>query len=365
MALCWPKGIEARGELRTQFHHVIDIAPTIFELAGIEPPTHVNGIEQAPLEGVSMAYTFDQPEAKSTHTTQYFEIMANRGIYHEGWMASCFHGRVPWVRTMDPPVFGEQEVWELYHIEKDFSQADDLAATHPEKLKELLEVFDREAWKYNVYPLGAAASMRGLPPVYRPSLLEGTKTFTYYADTLRLPEYACVNVKNVSFEITAKLVIPNRGAEGVIVCQGGHFGGWSLYVANNRPVYVHNWFGHEMYTVASETPLPAGEIELKLVFDYDGGGMGLGGDATILVNGARAAKGRIAKTVPVAFSQAGETFDVGVDTGSPVGDYHHEFAFTGEIKRVDIAVGSMGEGFTEEQKAQFAEMYANAIAASQ
>ena len=273
MALSWPQGIENTGDLRSQFHHLIDIAPTILEAAGIEAPEAVDGIEQAPLEGVSMRYSFADAGAPSTHITQYFEILANRAIYHDGWIASCFHGRAPWVRSADLPVDGEQEVWELYDIANDFSQANDLAAAEPERLAQLKQLFDQEAQKYNVYPLDGATTMRSLP-MHRPSPIQGVKHFTYYPESVHLPEMAIVNMKNCSFELTAHLQIPEDGAEGVVVCQGGNMAGWSLYLDDSKPVYYYNYLGHEQYRIASDTPLPAGDVQLGVQFAYDGQGLG-------------------------------------------------------------------------------------------
>ena len=252
----WPKRIQDAGGLRSQFHHVIDIMPTILEAAGIAAPDAVNGVAQQPLEGVSMVYSFADKDAASRHTTQYFEILGNRGIYHDGWIASCFHGRVPWIRSQSLP-FGAEETWELYNVADDFSQSEDLAAEHPEKLRELQALFDQEARKYNVYPLDDNTTQRALPH-HRPSLIEGRTKFTYYRDNVRMPELSIVNLKNTSFDLTAELVIPEAGAEGVVVCQGGNMAGWSLYVRDNRPVYCYNWMGHELYAVESAEPLPAG-----------------------------------------------------------------------------------------------------------
>ena len=332
--VAWPKEIKDAGGLRSQFHHVIDIMPTILEAAGIAAPDAVNGVPQQPLEGVSMAYTFADKDVASRHTTQYFEILGNRAIYHDGWIASCFHGRVPWIRSKSMP-FGAEETWELYNVADDFSQSVDLAAEHPEKLKALQVLFDQEARKYNVYPLDDNTTQRGLPH-HRPSLIEGRTRFTFYRENVRMPELSTVNVKNTSFDLTAELVIPEAGAEGVVVCQGGNMAGWSLYVRDNKPVYFYNWMGHELYAVESTAQLPTGPVTLKFTFDYDGGGLGKGGTAHLSVNGKPVAAGRIEKTVPFIFSMSGETFDVGEDTGAPVGPYAHGFPFTGTIQKIEI-----------------------------
>ena len=348
MAVAWPRKITDAGGLRSQFHHVIDIMPTILEAAGIPHPDSVGGVEQAPIEGVSMLYTFASASAPSTRRTQYFEILANRAIYHDGWVAACFHGRPPWVRSQKLEIGGPQEKWELYNIEQDFSQGQDLAANQPAKVKELQALFEQEAWKYNVYPLSGETLARSLP-FNRPSLIAGQKKFTFYRSNVHMPEMAIVSLKNRSFVMTAHLQIPAGGAEGVVVCQGGNLAGWSLYVRDNKPVYYYNWLGHEMYAVKGAEPLPTGPVELTVKFDYDGGGLGKGGSATLLVNGEQVAQGRIEKTVPFVFSMSGETFDVGEDTGAPVGPYPHEFPFTGKIGKIDIEVASMLSGIPEEK----------------
>ncbi|NOK12702.1 arylsulfatase [Corallococcus exercitus] len=346
LVVSWPRGIQDAGGLRSQFHHLIDIAPTVLEAAGIPQPGEVNGVPQKPIEGVSMLYTFSQKDAPSTHVTQYFEILGNRALYHDGWMASCFHGRLPWVRIQSLP-FGPQERWELYDIAHDFSQGEDLSARHPEKLAQLQALFDQEARKYNVYPLNDETMQRALPE-NRPNLLEGRTTVTYYRDNVRMPELATVNVKNTSFDLTAELRIPEGGAEGVIVSQGGNMAGWSLSVHGGKPVYFYNWMGHESYAVECAEALPPGDVTLKLSFDYDGGGLGRGGTARLWVNGRIAGQGRIEKTIPFLFSVSGETFDVGDDTGAAVGPYAHGVPFTGTIQKVQIALRSEHDAGTKQ-----------------
>jgi arylsulfatase A-like enzyme len=337
LVISWPEEIRDRGGLRSQFHHVIDMMPTILDAAGIPHPDVVNSALQKPVEGVSMMYSFDSAKSRSTHKTQYFEIFGNRGIYHDGWVASCYHGRAPWIQSKPMPFDGPNEKWELYNIVEDFSQSQDLAAKYPQKLKELRALFDQECRKHNVYPLDDNTTMRALTE-NRPSLVEGRTRFTYYRENVRMPELAVVNMKNTSFDLTAELEIPTGGAEGVIICQGGNMAGWSLYVEKGIPVYHYNWMGHEHYRVAGAQPLPSGRVSLKLVFDYDGGGLGKGGAARLLVNGRGVAQGRIEKTVPFVFSMSGETFDVGEDTGTPVGPYKAGFPFTGTVHRVEIEV---------------------------
>lgn len=340
VAISWPSKIATPGELRSQFTHVIDLAPTILEAAGITQPTHVNGVEQKPMEGFSILSTFDSADGEEVHTTQYFEILGNRAIYDNGWVACCFHGRVPWMRSQALPFGDGAETWELYRIADDFSQSDDLAEVEPDKLAELRELFDAEARRYDVYPLSDQTTMRALPH-NRPSHLDGHTHFTLYPDNVRMAELSTVNVKNTSFDLSARLTIPDEGAHGVLIAQGGSMAGWSLYVdLEGRPVYHYNWFGHEHTSIASPAPLPAGDVQVGLSFDYDGGGLGKGGALSLTVNGESVADGRIERTVPFIFSMSGETMDVGIDTCSPAGPYPHHFAFTGTLHRIEIDLRS-------------------------
>ena len=335
MAISWPGSIPEGGGLRTQFHHVVDIAPTIYDLAGITPPTHFNGLEQMPLDGVSMAYSFAAPTAPSSHVTQYFEILGNRAIYHDGWMASCFHGRVPWVRLVGMPFDGEQERWELYDITTDFSQAVDLAAQYPEKLVELQEIFHREALRNQVYPLRDPSGPRhGEFAV--PHSLGDLREMTYTTAHVRMPEISVINIKNCAFRISADISITQQSASGVIACQGGNMAGWSLYLTESGSAAFHyNLYGH-VHTILTDTQiLSAGRHHLEVVFDYDGG-FGAGGQFHLSVNGTMIGEARVEKTVPLVFSMSGETFDVGVDTGSPVGFYPHHFPCTAHIHGVTL-----------------------------
>ncbi len=337
LAISWPRGISAAGEQRSQFHHVIDIVPTILEAAGIEMPARVNGVEQKPIEGVSMRYSFDDAAADSRRTTQYFEIFGNRAVYHEGWIASCFHGRLPWIRTQSSNPFGNTERWELYHLGDDFSQGVDLAERYPDKLAALKAVFDAEARKYDVYPLSDATLARALP-ANRPSLLGDRTSATYYAGHVRIPEPVTLTYTSTSFELSAQLQIPPGGAQGVIICIGGSMAGWTLYLQDSIPTFTYNYLGHELTTIAAPERLPEGQVALGLSFDYDGGGLGKGASVSLRVNDAAVASGRIERTVPFRFSMSGETLDVGVDTGSPVAPYGHGFRFTGRIDRIDVSV---------------------------
>ncbi len=336
LAVSWPREIAAAGEQRSQFHHVIDIAPTILDAAGIEAPERVNGIEQKPIEGVSLRYSFAEPDAKSRRTTQYFEIFGNRAVYHEGWIASCFHGRLPWIRTQTHP-FGDAERWELYHLAEDFSQGVDLAEQHPDKLAELKTLFDVEARKHDVYPVSDATLARALPS-NRPSLLADRTSVTYFADQRRIPESATLPYTSTSFDLRAQLQIPAAGAQGVVICLGGSMSGWTLYLENSVPAFAYNYLGHELTTIAAAETLPEGPVLLGLSFNYDGGGLGKGASVTLSVGDAVAATGRIDRTVPFRFSMSGETLDVGIDTGSPIAPYGHGFRFTGRIDRIEATV---------------------------
>ena len=335
LAISWPKQIKATNELRSQFHHVIDIAPTIYEVAGITPPDFVNGIEQSPIQGTSMRYSFESASAPSTHTSQYFEILGNRAIYENGWIASCFHGRLPWIRLQGFEFDGPQERWELYNIEKDFSQAVDLAKVHPEKLKELQALFDKQAFEYGVYPLRDPGSPRH-GDFSVPHSLDGFKKIRYTSAHTRMPESSVINLKNCSFRISAEIEVANESNHGVIACQGGNMAGWSLYLDDMaRPTFHYNWFGHEHTSFASAKSLNVGKNLIEVLFAYDGG-FGAGGIVSMLVNKSEVAAGRIEKTVPIVFSMSGETFDVGIDTGSPVGPYPHNYECTAQIIGVTL-----------------------------
>ncbi len=339
-ALSWPAGIEARGEIRQQFHHVIDIVPTILEAAGLPQPYMVNGIAQKPIEGVSMAYTFDNPNAEERHVTQYFEMFGNRGIYHEGWTAVTKH-RTPWTTgQIQLPPFSEDE-WELYNTYEDWSQANDLSREMPEKLRELQELFLIEAAKYNVFPLDDRTAERFNAAIAgRPDLPSGRSTMTFYPGMTHMMENTVLNVKNRSHTITAEVEIPEEGASGVILAQGGRFAGWSLYVKDEAAKYVHNFFDAEYFYVGGEEKLPKGTVNIRYHFDFDGDRPGAGGTGTLHINDQMVAEGRIGKTVPFLFS-ADETMDVGGDLAMPVTDDYSEGEsnqFSGKIHwvRVDL-----------------------------
>jgi arylsulfatase len=321
MALSWPNGIKAKGEIRQQFHHVIDIVPTILEFAGLPEPYMVNGVAQKPMEGVSMGYTFEDPDAEDRHVTQYFEMFGNRGIYHEGWTAVTHHS-TPWL-TREWPSFDE-DVWELYNTNEDWSQARDLSKEMPEKLRELQELFLIEASKYNVFPLDDRRYERFNPAIAgRPDLAGDRKTMTFYPGMTHLMENTVLNVKNRSHTITAEVEIAEGKTDGVIVAQGGRFAGWSLYVKDGAPKFVHNWFDAEYSYVEAAEKLPRGTVNIRYHFDFDGGHPGAGGTGMLHVNDNKVAEGRISKTVPFVFS-ADETMDIGGDMALPVTDDYPE-----------------------------------------
>jgi len=338
----WPNGIHAKGEIRSQFHHVIDLAPTVLEAAGIPEPTMVHGVPQRPIEGVSMRYSFDDAGAAERRTTQYFEMFCNRGIYHEGWTAVTRHS-TPWVMTPVLPSFAD-DVWELYDTNTDWSQAHDLAAEFPEKLEELQALFMEEARKYNVLPLDDRRLERFDSDLAgRPTLSTGTSQLLFGGMT-RLTENSVVNLKNKSHSVTAALEVPEDGAEGVIVSQGGEFAGWSLYVKNGRPKYCYNLFGLQRFYVEGDTELAPGTRQVRMEFAYDGGGLAKGATVSLYVDGEKTAEGRVDGTVPMLFS-ADETCDVGSDTASPVSDdYTPESSrFTGRIDWVQLDIDEAAE----------------------
>lgn len=333
MAIKWPTGIKQTGQLRSQFHHVVDIAPTLLAAAGIEYPHSVNGVEQDPVDGVPMNYTFNDGQIRSRRTTQYFEILGNRAIYRDGWMASCFHGRPPWVRFVSMPFDGPQEHWELYNIEQDFSQSNDLSAQFPEKLSELQTIFDGEARRCGVYPL-RDPGFRLDPNLTVPQALNGATKMTYNTSHVRIPESIVVNLKNCSYRISADIVTRSERDSGVICCQGGNMAGWSLYLDLGVPTFLYNAFGREM-SYARGVALDPGRHQVLVEFDYDGG-LGGGGTAFVSVDGNGVSSVRIEHTIPVVFSMSGETFDVGLDTGSPVGPYPHVFECEATIESVTL-----------------------------
>lgn len=334
----WPEGIQQKGGLRSQFSHVIDIAPTILEAAGLPEPTSVNGTVQIPIEGTSMVYTFNDANAPERHTTQYFEMFGNRGIYNDGWFARTIH-RAPWKVSGMPPL--TDDVWDLYEVRNDFSLSNNLAAQNPEKLKELQALFMQEAEKYHVLPIDDRTIERTNAQLAgRPDVLGSRTSLTLYEGMEGMLENTFMNIKNRSSTITAQLDIPANGANGAILSQGGRFGGWSLFMTEGKPAYVYNFLGLARYTVVAPEPLPSGPATVVMDFAYDGGGAGKGGNATLLVNGKAVAEGRVEKTQPNIFS-ADETADVGIDNQTPVAlgiGIGPETRFSGKINEITLEV---------------------------
>ncbi|XUM19965.1 arylsulfatase [Bradyrhizobium oligotrophicum S58] len=346
MVIHWPKGIAAKGEVRSQWHHVIDIVPTILEATKIPEPKSVNGTVQTPIEGVSMAYSFANATAPSSHTTQYFEIFGNRAIYSDGWLAGTVH-RAPWETKNRRPL--EQDIWELYDTRSDFSLVNDLAAKNPDKLKELQDLFLKEAVKYSVLPLDDRTLERlNAALVGRPDLMAGRTSLTVHEGMLGMSENVFINVKNRSHTITADVDIPKAGANGAILAQAGRFGGWSLYLKDGKPTYTYNFLGLQRFTIAAQQALPAGKSTIRFEFAYDGGGIGKGGVGTLIVNGKTVASGRIDRTQCCGFS-ADEGADVGADEGTPVTEaYKVPFKFSGKIGQVTIELKDMKKADSEE-----------------
>jgi len=335
MVVHWPDRIKAKGEIRSQWHHVTDIAPTLMDAAGLPFPTSVNGTVQKPFEGVSLSYSFDDADAADQHTTQYFEMFGNRAIYDNGWVAAAKH-RTPWASAPDGPL--DQDNWELYHVAEDFSQSNDLAESNPAKLQEMQNLFVLEAIKYDVLPLDDRVYERFNAKIAgRPDLMGDRTSLTVYPGMTHMTENAFINVKNKSHSITAEVEIPRGGADGVILAQGGRFAGWSLYMKGGKVSYVHNWVGIERYTITSAGPVAPGKATIRYEFEYAGGNPGSGGTGTITVNGQKVAEGEIGNTTPFLFS-ADETADVGTDGATPVTEDYAEGdnAFTGKIEKVTV-----------------------------
>ena len=336
----WPTGIESRGEVRAQFHHVIDVAPTVLEAAGLPEPVSVDGVQQMPLHGASMTYSFDEPDAPDRHETQYFEIFANRGIYHRGWSAVTRHS-IPWITTEQLPPF-DDDIWELYGPD-DWSQAHDLSGEMPEKLRELQRLFLIEAARYNVLPLDDRRGERFNPDIAgRPQLIRGTSQLLFRGMG-RLSEDSVLNIKNKSHSVTAQFVLPDGGASGVIVAQGGAFGGWSLYAKDGKPKYCYNFAGLRRFYVEGDTVIPSGEHQVRMEFAYDGGGLAKGGTVTLYLDGNKVGEGRVEATVPMGFLT--ETCDVGSEGGTLVSEDYDARAnkFSGRIRWVQIDLGEDAE----------------------
>ena len=341
MIISWPAKIKDQGGLRSQFTHTIDVVPTIYEVCGVTAPTELNGIEQKPIEGTSFAAAFDDAKAKEQRTTQYFEMALNRGIYHDGWMASAV-SFPPWQATregFDP----DKQKWELYHVDEDFSQSADLATKEPAKLRELQDLWWVEAAKHNVLPLDWRGTIRmNAEAMGRPSLVRGRNSMIYYPGTVGLPDAASPTMLNKSWKVTAEIDVPEK-AEGMIVTQGGLEGGYGLYLKAGKPTFVYNFLAADRTTLTADEPLPKGKATVVVEFKYDGKpnpqdyvDMGKGGMITLSANGKKIAEGRLERTIPIQFSLS-EGLDVGMDVGSAVSfDYKPPFKFEGAIEKVTV-----------------------------
>jgi arylsulfatase A-like enzyme len=334
----WPEGIKGEGEIRTQFHHVIDVAPTILEAAGIPEPIFVNGVQQKPIEGVSMLYSFNDAKAAERHETQYFEMFGNRGIYHKGWTAVTRH-KTPWLLIGEKTPAFDDDNWELYDTSKDWSQANNLAKQMPEKLHELQRLWLIEAARYNVLPLDDRLAERiNSDTAGRPVLIKGNSQILF-GSMGRLSENSVVNTKNKSHSVTAEIVVPAKGAEGVIVAQGGNIGGWSLYAKDGKLKYCYNLLGVQYFYAESSNLLPPGTHQVRMEFVYAGGGLGKGGTASLFVDGKKVGEGKVGATAAMVFS-ADDGCDVGVDTAAPVSpDYGSRGnEFNGVVKGIQLAI---------------------------
>lgn len=336
MIVRWGEGVGDPGAVRHQWHHVIDVLPTILDAAGVDAPSHLDGVAQMPLEGTSFAYTFDQPDADERHTTQYFEMVGNRGIYHQGWTAVTRHG-TPWEMVPDNLRAFDDDVWELYDTTTDWTQARDISAEYPEKLRELQQLFIEEAKKHQVLPLDDRVTERENPEeAGRPDLMTGRTSITYRPGMGRFTEETTLNVKNRSHTVTAA-IDTTGGASGVLIAQGGRFGGWSLYLDQGRLCYAYNCYGRELTTVAAESPLPTGAHTVGMVFDYAGGPPGSGATVSLHDGVERIASGRIAESTAYYFA-FDESLNVGRDNGTPVTDAYPPLnnAFDGAIAWVQV-----------------------------
>ena len=338
MVMSWPGHINDVGGTRTQFHHIIDIVPTVLEATGIQAPVMVNGIAQKPIEGVSMAYTWDKANANapSTRTTQYFEMFGNRAIYHDGWIAATPPPQPPWLMgTAKMPEVLNGYKWELYNIADDYSENNELSAKYPDKLKELQELFLVEAQKYQVFPLDNSILARILAP--RPSATAGRTEFTYSREMSGLPDGNAPNVLAKSYSITAEVEIPQGGAEGMINTLGGRFGGYGLYMVQGKPVFTYNLLAVERFRWEGQEALSPGRHTIVFDFKYDGPGMAKGGTGVLSVDGKEVARKTIPHTIP-AIMTIDESFDVGVDTRTGVddNDYQPPFRFTGKLVKLTI-----------------------------
>ena len=335
----WPAGIAARGEIRGQYVHAVDVTPTVLDALGIAPPAAIGGVQQSQIQGASFANTFGEPEAPSGHNTQYYEMLGNRALYHNGWKLVTYHGTEGMIYdgVTDPSKPFDDDRWELYHVEEDFSECHDLAAEYPEKVREMEMLWWAEAGRYNVLPLDARSLGRARG---RPRLAARRDRYVYYPHGAAVESAAAVNVKNRSHTITAEVEIPEGGAEGVLLADGGRFGGYSLYIQDGKLRYAYNFLGKARYLIESTEPVPSGACELRFVFEKTGAQpFGAGGTGRLYIDGRQVGEGVIPRTVPFLFA-LGESLQCGRDEGNPVSeDYASPFAFTGVLKRVMVDVG--------------------------
>ena len=353
----WPKGIEEKGGLRHQFTHCIDVAPTILEAAGIPEPAFVNGVMQSPMEGTSMLYSFNDAEAPEEHDLQYFEMFGNRGIYFKGWSAVTKH-KTPWILQGEevPPL--DDDVWELYDGNSDWTQSNDLAAEMPDRLHELQRLWLIEATKYNVIPIDDRVGQRiNSDMAGRPTLIHGNSQ-VFFSGMGRLSENSVLNMKNKSFSVTANVTVPEEGADGVIIAQGGRFGGWAVHAKNGHLRFTYNVLGIHEFPVAAEQPIPSGDHQVRMEFAYDGGGLAKGGNVTLFYDGNQVGEGRVELTQPMIFS-ADETTDIGRETGTTVAsDYTASTSrFNGKIGWVQLDIGDDDHGhfITDEERLRLAQ----------
>lgn len=338
MVISWPKVIKDKGGMRSQFIHLIDVMPTILEVEGLKAPEYINGIKQEPIDGQSFASTFTSKNAPEFRHTQYFEVFSNRAIYHDGWVATHQH-TLPWKQDVAPGYANEK--WQLYNIDKDFSEAEDVAAKYPDKLKELKQLFDKEAEKNKVYPLDDRGAQRLTIP--KPSPIEGRTKFVFHEGAIRIPETAAPNTKNCSWNMIANVETSSKGKDGVINAIGGLGAGYALYVKDGYPTFIYNFFESEIITIKSNKALRDGKASIKVDFKYDGGGAGKGGLYTLYLNNEKVGEARIKGTVAGRFGI--DTFGIGEDTGSPVTEnYKAPFKFEGHIDDVTIEINPAKKG---------------------
>jgi arylsulfatase len=344
LVISWHGHLKDPGSTRSQYAHLIDILPTILEAAHLPEPTSVDGVAQQPVDGISMAYTFNDPIAPERHKTQYYEMHGNRSIYGDGWIATQRSGLLPWAYTFTSGI-GTQP-WELYNLTTDYSEAHDLAAENPARLNQLESLFDLEATKNHVYPIDSRIAGR---QHLNPPPPGGRSFYTFYPGATELYDALAPGTRNRTHTFTAYVDIPAGGADGVLVAEGSSAAGYTLYVKDGRPSYTYNYFRREVTTIAAKDPLPPGKSILELHFDYEGGGLGKAATITLTVNGKRAAQAHLEHTVPRAYSFE-ETFDVGEDSASPVGPYQAPFKFTGTLERLELR--SQPPSQTAEEKRQ-------------